>query len=151
VADDESLLREAVAVLAEARATLEQGRALVELGAALRRRNRRVEARELLRSGVELAHASGAAGLVERGNEELAATGARPRKVVLSGLDALTASERRVAELAAAGSSNKDIAQTLFVTVKTVELHLSSAYRKLGIDSRHKLPAALGGERDGNP
>ena len=74
---------------------------------------------------------------------EIAATGARPRKVLQTGLDALTASERRVAQLAADGMSNKEIAQALFVTIKTVEVHLSHAYRKLEISSRAKLENAL--------
>ena len=81
--------------------------------------------------------------LVERANEELAALGSRPRKTFRSGLDALTPSERRVAELAAGDLSNKEIAQALFVTVKTVELHLSSAYRKLALALRRELAAAL--------
>jgi DNA-binding NarL/FixJ family response regulator len=55
----------------------------------------------------------------------------------------LTASERRVAQLAAEELSNKDIAQALFVTVKTVEVHLSNAYRKLEIGSRRQLAAAM--------
>jgi DNA-binding CsgD family transcriptional regulator len=76
-------------------------------------------------------------------NDEIAATGARPRKVLQTGLDALTASERRVAQLAADGITNKEIAQTLFVTIKTVEGHLSSAYRKLEITSRAQLNQAL--------
>ena len=139
------MLREAVEVLAGANARLEHARALVELGAALRRGNQRSEARELLREGVELAHRAGAPALVERGNEELAATGARPRKLVVSGLDSLTASERRVAEIAAQDLSNKEIAQALFVTVKTVEVHLSSVYRKLQIGSRRQLAPALAG------
>ena len=84
-AEGEALLREAVEVLAGANARLEHARALIELGAALRRGNQRSEARDLLREGVELAHRAGAPALVERGNEELAATGARPRKLVVSG------------------------------------------------------------------
>ena len=139
----EGLLREAVEVLAPSPARLEHARALVDLGAALRRSNSRKEARELLREGVELAHACGANALVERGNEELAATGAHPRKVLLSGADALTASERRVAVMAAENMSNREIAQALFVTVKTVEVHLSNVYRKLDIHSRRQLSSAL--------
>jgi DNA-binding CsgD family transcriptional regulator len=146
----EEFLRDSVEVLAGANARLEYARSLVEYGAALRRANRRSEARELLREGVELAHRVGATALVTRGNEELAATGARPRTVMLSGLESLTASERRVAELAGADRSNKEIAQTLFVTVKTVEMHLSSVYRKLSISSRRELSSLLAGgpERD---
>jgi DNA-binding NarL/FixJ family response regulator len=55
----------------------------------------------------------------------------------------LTASERRIADLAAGGQTNRDIAQTLYVTPKTVEVHLCSAYRKLGIASRRDLARAL--------
>jgi DNA-binding CsgD family transcriptional regulator len=141
--EGERLLREAADILAGANARLEHARALVDLGANLRRRNRRAEAREFLRQGADLAHRGGATGLVERANEELAATGARPRKLIVGGIDSLTASERRVAEIAAHDRSNKEIAQELFVTVKTVEVHLSSVYRKLQIGSRRQLAATL--------
>ena len=137
----ELLLREAVELLAHSPARLEHARALVDLGALLRRGNSRSEARKLLRQGVELAHRCGATALVTR--EELAATGAHPRTILLSGLDALTASERRVAQMAADDLSNKEIAQALFVTVKTVEQHLGRVYRKLDISSRRELAAAL--------
>ncbi len=130
-------------MLAGSQARLEHARALVDLGAALRRANQRTEARQRLRDGVDLAQRVGALGLAGRANEEIAATGARPRTVLHTGLDALTASERRVAQLAADGMSNKEIAQTLFVTIKTVEVHLSSAYRKLEISSRAQLDKAL--------
>ena len=136
-------LQEAVEVLAGSEARLEHARALVDLGAALRRANQRTEARERLREGVDLARNVGALGLAERANEEIAATGARPRRILQTGLDALTASERRVAQLAADGMSNKEIAQTLFITIKTVEVHLSHAYRKLEINSRTQLDKAL--------
>ena len=143
--EGELLLREAVDLLAPSPARLEHARALVDLGAALRRSNRRSEARQLLREGVELAHQCGARTLVERGNEELAASGARPRMILSSGVDALTSSERRVAHMAAEELSNKQIAQALFITVKTVEMHLGRVYRKLDIGSRRELPAALAG------
>jgi DNA-binding NarL/FixJ family response regulator len=137
------LLREAVEVLAGSQARLEHARALVDLGAALRRANQRTEARQRLQEGVDLARRIGAFGLARRANDEITATGARPRKVLQTGLDALTASERRVAQLAADGMSNKEIAQTLFVTIKTVEVHLSHAYRKLQISSRTQLDKGL--------
>jgi DNA-binding CsgD family transcriptional regulator len=141
------LLEEAVAVLAESPAKLEHAKARTELGAALRRANRRSAAREHLRRAVELASLCGAAPLVSRAETELLATGARPRRVALSGLESLTPSERRVAEMAAAGPTNREIAQALFVTPKTVEVHLSSVYRKLGISSRGQLANALSAPR----
>jgi class 3 adenylate cyclase/DNA-binding CsgD family transcriptional regulator len=138
-------LRESLIVLERSSAKLERARTMVELGAALRRANARVEARELLKEGLDIAVRSGSQPLVEQAEAELAATGARPRRLLLSGVESLTASERRVARFAAEGLSNKDIAQKLFVTTKTVEVHLSSVYRKLGIGSRTELPQALGG------
>ena len=143
--EGEALLRQAVGIAADSPARVQHARALVDLGAALRRGNKRAEARERLREGAALAYRAGTAALVERANEELAATGARPRKEILGGIYSLTASERRVAELAAQDKSNKEIAQALFVTVKTVEVHLSSVYRKLAINSRRQLAAALSG------
>src|SRR5262249_53126160 len=140
----EKLLREAVEVLEHSQFRLEHARALVELGAALRRANKRSDSRDYLRQGLELAHRLGATALEERAQTELAATGARPRRLMLSGLETLTPSERRVAELAADNLTNKDIAQALFVTPKTVEVHLSSVYPKLQISSRAQLPDALG-------
>ena len=139
------LLRDAVDVLGTSQSRLEHARALVELGAALRRSNKRTESRDFLRQGLELAHKLGASALEERAQTELAATGARPRRLMLSGIESLTPSERRVAEMAADNMTNKDIAQALFVTPKTVEVHLSSVYRKLEITSRSQLPAALAG------
>jgi DNA-binding CsgD family transcriptional regulator len=141
-----AILREATAALESSQARLEHARTLIELGAALRRANRRADARAPLLTGIDLAHRSGAAALVERGQVELRATGARPRRLLLTGLEAITASERRVAELAADGMTNREIAQALFVTAKTVEMHLSHIYTKLDITSRVELPAALGRE-----
>jgi DNA-binding CsgD family transcriptional regulator len=139
----EKHLEEAVGVLAVSSARLEHGKALVELGAALRRGNRRADSRAYLREGLDLAHRIGAKALEERARTELAATGARPRRLQLTGLESLTPSERRVAEMAAENLTNKDIAQALYVTPKTVEVHLSSAYRKLEISSRAQLSGAL--------
>jgi DNA-binding CsgD family transcriptional regulator/tetratricopeptide (TPR) repeat protein len=138
-----ALLEEAVDVLGESPAKLEHATARTELGAALRRANRRSDAREQLRHALELATICGATPLVQRAETELLATGARPRRISLRGVESLTPSERRVAEMAAEGPTNREIAQALFVTPKTVEVHLSSVYRKLGIRSRSQLPAAL--------
>ncbi|MDQ6805802.1 MAG: helix-turn-helix transcriptional regulator [Actinomycetota bacterium] len=125
-------------------ARLEHAKARTELGAALRRANRRSEAREHLRQALELATLCGAASLAAHAETELLATGARPRRVALSGVASLTPSERRVAEMAARGPSNREIAQTLFVTQRTVEVHLTSIYRKLAISSRSQLASTFG-------
>ncbi|HXE44069.1 MAG TPA: AAA family ATPase [Conexibacter sp.] len=140
------LLEEAVAVLEGSPLRLERAHALCDLGAALRRAKRRTESREPLRGALELARRCGAAGLAKRAHDELEASGERVRRYTPFGVDALTPSERRVAELAASGMTNRRIAQTLFLTIKTIESHLSGAYDKLGIRSRQQLADAL---RDG--
>ena len=137
------LLRQAADELAESPALLWRAQAFVDLGAALRRDVQAVSARPVLRDGMELAHRCGATPLADRAEEELRAAGGRPRRRAGVGADALTTSERRVAELAAVGTSNKEIAQSLFVTLRTVEMHLSNAYSKLEIRSRHELATAL--------
>ena len=136
-------LRTAVDILAPTPARLEHARALVDLGAALRRANHRTDARPPLSAGLDLATTCGATRLAERARFELKATGARPRRAARTGRAALTASELRIAELAAAGHSNPAIAQALFITVKTVEGHLSAAYRKLDVHSRAGLELAI--------
>lgn len=136
-------LEEACSLLQQAPARLEHAKALAALGVALRHVRKPTEAREPLRRALELADSCGAQPLVDAVRSEIYATGARPRTTALAGVLALTASERRVADLAASGQSNRDIAQTLYVTPKTVEVHLSSAYRKLGIASRRDLARAL--------
>jgi DNA-binding CsgD family transcriptional regulator len=109
----------------------------------LRRRNRRRDARELLREGLDTANRAGARRLAEEAETELRATGARPRRAFLTGLESLTASERRIAELAGDGQTNREIAQSLFITTRTVEGHLTSVFRKLQVDSRSELRAVL--------
>jgi DNA-binding CsgD family transcriptional regulator len=142
-------IREAVTVLSNSPARLEHAYALANLGAALRRANRRAEARDHLRRALELAQRAGATLLGEQAHEELIAAGARPRRVELSGAAALTPSERRIAAMAAEEMSNREIAQALFVTLRTVEMHLSNAFRKLGVSSRTQLATALA--RDETP
>jgi DNA-binding CsgD family transcriptional regulator len=143
--DGLALLEESATVLERSQARLELAKSLAEWGGALRRERRPSESREPLRRALELADACAAGALVEHVRAELYASGARPRTTALGGVAALTASERRVAAFAAEGQSNRDIAQALFVTPKTVEVHLSNAYRKLGIRSRRELAGALGG------
>lgn len=125
----------------------ESGRELVDcllaLGSATRRAGRAAESREPLREALDLAYRGGALARARRAWDELVAAGARPRRMARSGVDSLTAGERRVAALAAAGRTNTEIAQGLFVTRRTVELHLTHAYRKLGIAAREDLGRAM--------
>ena len=148
IGGDEGLepAREAVTVAERSSARLEAAHALADLGDELVRRRRRREGREALRRALELARACGAAGLVERVRGGLGAGGGRAPRLELTGVEALTPAERRVCELAAGERTNRDIAQQLFVTEKTVELHLTNAYRKLGIRSRFQLASALASE-----
>ncbi len=136
-------LEAAVQTLRRSEHRLELAAALVDLGFARRAAGRRLDARESLEAGLELAARCEAGPLVARAREELRALGARPRRLMFSGVEALTATERRVAALAAEGLSNRDIAQSLFVTQKTVETHLRNAYRKLDIGSRRQLAERL--------
>jgi DNA-binding CsgD family transcriptional regulator len=137
------LVEEAAVVLESSPARLEHARALTDLGAALRRANQRAAARDPLRRALDLADACGAGPLAERARQELRAAGGRPRRPRISGVQALTASEQRIAAMAADGLSNAEIAQALFITKKTVEAHLGNAYRKLNINSRRQIAAAL--------
>ncbi|MDA0180361.1 AAA family ATPase [Solirubrobacter phytolaccae] len=134
-------LEEAVALAAPSR--LEHAKALTELGAALRAARRPTDARDPLRQALELADGLGAGAVASRARSELYAAGGRPRTTALRGRAALTPSELRVAERAAAGETNRAIAEALFVTPKTVELHLRNAYRKLGAQRRNELAALL--------
>jgi DNA-binding CsgD family transcriptional regulator len=137
------LLYEAVEVLERSLARLEHARALTDLGSALRRDGQRAAAREPLRLALDLAHRCDAGALVERAHQELLATGARPRRLMVTGRDALTPTEARIARMAAEGRTTPAIAQALFITPKTVETHLGHAYQKLDINSRHDLAQAL--------
>jgi DNA-binding CsgD family transcriptional regulator len=137
------LLRESAAVLEESEAPLELARTLVELGAALRRGGNRRDSRRPLQRALDIADGCGGALVAEAARVELAASGARPRPRRSTGPDTLTPSERRVAVLAEQGLSNREIAQSLFLSTKTVEMHLGHVYRKLGIHSRAGLVAAI--------
>ena len=137
------LLEEAVSLVEPSPARLEAAYSLADLGAELVEQRRRREGREALRLALELAQKCGATALAERVRGDLGAGGGRPPRLELSGVDALTPAERRVCELAAGELTNREIAQTLFVTEKTIELHLTSAYRKLGIRSRFQLASVI--------
>jgi DNA-binding CsgD family transcriptional regulator len=133
---DIDLLEEALVTLEESPARLERARVLVELGASLRRHGFRKEARKPLREGAELARHCGALVIEREAIRELEVAGGRPHRLGMTGIDALSPSERRVAEMVVGGLTNREIAQALFVSVKAVEWHLSNTYRKLGVSSR---------------
>jgi DNA-binding CsgD family transcriptional regulator len=142
-ADGIDLLAQAVEIGDGYGRRLEHIHALVDLGAALRRSNRRAAAREPLVRALDLARSAGLSMLAERAKTELQASGARARRSMLSGPEALTPSQRRVADLAAQGLTTRMIAESLFVTPKTVEFHLRQIYQKLEISSRAELAASL--------
>jgi DNA-binding CsgD family transcriptional regulator len=127
------LLQQSVALLEDAPARLEHARSLIELGGALRRANQRSDSRMPLVAGLRLAHRCGAQRLSRRALQELQSAGGRRPRLSTTGRDALTASELRVVNLAASGVTNTEIAQELYVSLKTVETHLSRAYLKLGL------------------
>jgi DNA-binding CsgD family transcriptional regulator len=143
------LLAEAVKTLERSQSPLELSRALSDYGAALRRAGRRVQARTELERALDLAHRCGARRIATRTRAELIAAGAKPRRDAITGRDALTASELRVARLAADGLTNREIAQALFITTRTAKGHLSRVYHKLGITRRGQLAGALTGPLDG--
>jgi DNA-binding CsgD family transcriptional regulator len=136
-------LEASVAALEPTFARLEHARSLTDLGAALSQTGRPRDARPLLLEALDQAHRCGAQPLAERARAEAVAAGARPRRPRLTGVEALTPSELRVARLASEGLSNREIAQALFVTAKTVADHLAATYRKLGIGRREGLTKAL--------
>ncbi|MGI5278491.1 AAA family ATPase [Streptomyces rochei] len=118
-------------------ALLAQGRQLLAAG-------ERGRARDRLREAAELAERKGAVRLLALAGQALRDSGARSPATAQSGSGALTGSERRIAELAAAGRTNTEIADLLHLARRTVETHLTSTYRKLRIRRRTELPAALG-------
>ncbi len=144
-------LAQSVEILSPSPCRLEYARALLDQGSALRREGQRIQASAALRQALDLAAASGAERLAERARAELHLCGLRPRRAALSGPGSLTAAERRIADLAAAGNGNADIARMLVVARRTVETHLSAIYRKLGINGRAELPDALLGTPQPQP
>ncbi|WP_280721845.1 LuxR family transcriptional regulator [Kitasatospora sp. MAA4] len=134
---------ESVAQLRSSEARFELARALVEQGRLLRQAQHLRPARQALRGALELAQECGSGDLVEQARSELAAANGRLRQSRRGGIDGLTGSQLRVARLAAQGSTNREIAQALFVELRTVELHLTNTYRKLGIAGRDELRPAL--------
>lgn len=138
------LLAAASEELDQSPALLERAKAHLEFGAALRRAGKRTDSRPSLRLALDLADRCGAVRVAERAREEILANGGRPRRIRISGVEALTAGELRVARRAAQGRTNREIAQELFVTTKAIEKHLASTYRKLDIEGRGELAGTLG-------
>jgi len=141
------MLSDSVTSLRNSPAVLERAHSLTELGAAMRRSGCRSAAREPLAEALDLAARCGARPLAARIRDELKATGARPRRVWRTGLEALSPRELRVVQLAAEGRTNREIAYQLYVTLKTIEGHLARAYTKLGIQRRGQLSQFFGGEK----
>ncbi|MFC7247533.1 BTAD domain-containing putative transcriptional regulator [Catellatospora aurea] len=137
------LLTESAKLLADTQARLEQAQTACLLGRSLMELGHTQEARGRLQQGYELAGLCGAEPLKQEAAAMLQALGTRPRAVEVTGIGGLTPSEAKVAALAAEGKTNKEIAQQLYVTVKTVEQHLTGAFRKLGVTSRVDLPKSL--------
>ncbi|WP_328522774.1 helix-turn-helix transcriptional regulator [Kribbella sp. NBC_00359] len=138
-----ALLAESASALETTPANLELSQSLFALGDAHRRAKHVTEARRDLQSALDLAGQCGALPLTERIIDTLRLLGVRAASARRTGPASLTPGERRVADLAASGLSNRDIAQSLYITVKTVEVHLSSTFRKLEIKSRKELPRVL--------
>lgn len=146
---DIELLRQSAAVLdADGTSPLELARTLIELGSAERRAGGKVQSREALRRALDLAHHSGATAVEQRAHQELLVSGARPRRSVLQGPNALTPSEQRIASMLSDGMTTRVIAETLYLTMSTVEWHRRNIYRKLDIDSREALRLALDSDRE---
>jgi DNA-binding CsgD family transcriptional regulator len=139
----ESLYREAIELLGRTRMRVEVARAHLLYGEWLRRENRRVDAREQLRSAHEMFSSMGADGFAERAARELLATGEKARKRTPDTRGDLTAQEAQIAQLAREGYSNPEIGAQLFISPRTVEYHLHKVFNKLAITSRMQLADAL--------
>jgi DNA-binding CsgD family transcriptional regulator len=139
----EDLYREAIERLTRTRARAWLARAHLVYGEWLRRRRRRVDAREQLRTAHDMLSEMGMEGFGERARRELAATGEHVRKRTAVPSDDLTAQEAQIAELARTGQTNAEIAAQLFLSTRTVEWHMRKILTKLGISSRRELDVAL--------
>ena len=137
------LLERAVDLLAASPARLEHARALVDLGAALRRANRRADARAPLRRALELADRGGMRLLARRARDELHAAGARPRRRARRAPTRSPPPNTAWPRSPRDGRSNREIAEQLYITQRTVETHLTHAFQKLDITTRAELGARL--------
>jgi DNA-binding CsgD family transcriptional regulator len=142
----EDLYLEAIERLARSLIKVHLARAHLLYGEWLRRENRRLDAREQLRTAHELFVTMGAEAFAERAARELLATGERARKRTPDTRDQLTAQERQIAVLASEGYSNPEIGAQLYISPRTVEYHLHKVYSKLAISSRNQLESVLPAE-----
>jgi DNA-binding NarL/FixJ family response regulator len=142
-AEASRLLREATGLLQDSPARLELARALELLGTILLEDGNHQEGWASVRRSAELAAQCRAPVMAERLRVLLAGSGTRPPLPHLTGIRALTSSERQVAQLAADGLTNRQIAEKLFLSEKTVEAHLSRSYRKLGVRTRTQLAVRM--------
>jgi DNA-binding CsgD family transcriptional regulator len=141
----ERLYREAIERLSRTGLRPELARAHLLYGEWLRRENRRLDARERLRTAHEMLVTIGMEAFAERARNELLATGEKVRKRTVETRDELTAQERQIAGLARDGLTNPEIGARLFLSPRTVEWHLRNVFTKLGIHSRRELADGLPG------
>jgi DNA-binding CsgD family transcriptional regulator len=139
----DALYQEAIERLGRSRVAVHLARAHLVYGEWLRRQQRRVDAREHLRTAHTMFGRFGAEAFAERANRELQATGETVRRRTVETRDVLTAQEAQVARLAAAGHTNPEIGAQLFISPRTAEYHLRKVFSKLDISSRRQLRGHL--------
>jgi DNA-binding CsgD family transcriptional regulator len=140
----DALYQESIDLLGRTRVRVELARGHLLYGEWLRRQNRRLDAREQLRTAYEMFDSMGAEAFAARARRELQATGETARKRTVESRDELTPQESQIARLAVDGLSNPEIGARLFISRRTVEYHLHKVFAKLDISSRNQLHRALG-------